>query len=422
MSNPAAAQESCPDLTPYYQGDQVDWRQLVDRLIVLQPRCLQSAEYYALLGAAELNSGYVELAREALERALLLQPDHGAAAIDYAQALYLLGEEFAAIELNAQLLARDDLPPALGTTLQQRHDIWQARTRSSGFVAEMAVGYDDNLNSAPSRSEFTLTLAGGIIEVPLDERFRPISGPYANFRFGGYVQRRSAERTHDINYSIRSRQSEFSDAELLQGDLRYALGIPLRHYRWDLTASTTHLAYGGSPLFTATDFHARLRQLGEGCRPLAELAAQHQLYHQQSFMAGAEFSVTGGIDCQSSERDAAFTFESGLVENRALKAHRPGGDREGWLVRAGWQQRVGSGMLRIQYNLANLKDAEGYSELLQQGARRRILSRQFRVQYLRPLREDLTLQFNLSHQRQGGNLTPFENRGTAADIGLNLGF
>ncbi|MDY6984368.1 MAG: hypothetical protein SV422_14880, partial [Pseudomonadota bacterium] len=379
--NSAAAQQSCPDLAPYYQSPQSqgdDWRQLVERLIVLQPRCLQSAEYYALLGAAELNSAYLEAAREALERALLLQPDHGAAAIDYAQVLYLLGEEFAAIDLNAQLLQRDDLPPALGAALRERHDVWEARTRNSGFTAEMAVGYDDNLNSAPSRSEITLTLAGGIVELPLDERFRPISGPYANFRFGGYSQRRSAERTHEVTYSLRNRQSEFSEAELMQGDLRYALGIPLRHYRWDLTASTTHLMYGGSPLFTASDFHVRLRQLGDGCRPLAELAAQHQLYHQQSFMAGAEFSAAGGVDCQLPEQGANFTFETGLVENRALKARRPGGDREGWLMRAGWQQRIGSGMLRVQYNLANLKDAEGYDPLLQEGARRRILSRQFR--------------------------------------------
>jgi hypothetical protein len=421
-ARPAAAQQSCPDLSPYYQSQAGNWDDLIASLVILQPRCLQSAEYYALLGAAELNGGYLEAAREALERALLLQPDHGAAAVDYAQALYLLGEEFAAIDLNAQLLRRNDLPSPLGSSLQQRHDAWVARTRSSGFTADVAVGYDDNLNGAPARSEFSLTLAGGIIEVPVDERFRPISGPYANFRLGGFSQRRSAERTHDFSYAVRNRQSEFSEAELLQGDLRYALGIPLRHVRWDLSAGTTHLMYGGSPLFTASDFHIRVRETGSGCRPLAEVAVQHQLYHQQSFMAGAEFGLTGGVECQLPDRKGSFSIEGGYVENHALKARRPGGDREGWTLRAGWQQALGSGMFRIQYGLASLNDERGYNEVLQNGARRRILSRQFRAQYLRPVRQNLTFQINVSHQRQGSNLEPFESRGTAADLGLSLIF
>lgn len=420
--NPAAAQDGCPDLQPYYRGEGADWNAVAAQLIALQPRCLQSAEYYALLGAAELNRGNLDAAREALERALLLQPDHGAAAIDYARTLYLLGEEFAAIDLNAQLLRRNDLPPGLGEALRQRHEIWLARTRRAGFAVEMAAGYDDNLNGAPSRSEFTLTLAGGSIDVPVDERFRPIGGPYANFRLGGYVQRRSAERTHDFRYSLRNRQSEFSEAELLQGDVRYELGIPLRHYRWELAAATNHLLYGGSPLFTATDFHVRLERLGTGCQPVAEVAAQHQLYHQQSFMAGAEFSLSGGVECRPAASDARFTLEGGVVENHALKARRPGGDREGWTLRAEWQQPLAAGMLRAQYYLTNLDDTRGYNPLLQEGTARRTLGRQFRLQYLRPLRQNLTLQFNVSHQRQGSNLEPFESKGTAADLGLNLAF
>lgn len=420
----AQAQEApaCPDLRPYYEPADGSWPNLVFRLIQLQPQCLRSAEYYALLGAAQLNTGNLEPALEALERALLLDPMHGGAAVDFAQALYLDGQLFPALELNAQLLQREDVPPQLAALLQQRQAMWDAQTRSRGFSAEFALGHDNNLNGAPLRGDFTLTLAGETVQLELDDEFRPVSGPYANLRLGGSYQWLRPSRTHDLVFGIRNRQSQLSEAELLQGDVHYMLGIRQRHFRWDLIAGTTHLQYGGSPLFTASDMRARVRREGDGCQPLVELAMQHQLYHQQSFMAGLESSLSGGVECNSGEGDARFSVEAGAVHNQALKAARPGADRDGWVLRLLWQRALGAGFIRGQYSLAHLQDANGYSALLANGAAREIYSRQFRAQYLRPLKQDLTLQINVSHQRQGSNLAPFENRGTAFDVGLMLGF
>ncbi|MBL4821475.1 MAG: tetratricopeptide repeat protein, partial [Gammaproteobacteria bacterium] len=100
---------ACPDLTPYYQGNNADWPALEQRLAGLMQECLESSEYFALLGAAQLNSGNIAESLETLERALLQDPDNGAAQIDYAQALFVQGDLFAALELNRQLLRRDDL-------------------------------------------------------------------------------------------------------------------------------------------------------------------------------------------------------------------------------------------------------------------------------------------------------------------------
>src|SRR5262245_6223165 len=85
LGNSAFAQEACPDLRPYYPAGDGEWPRVVEQLIVLQSRCLESAEYYLLLGTAELNSGYVEASVEALERALLLEPENSDAAVVYAQ-------------------------------------------------------------------------------------------------------------------------------------------------------------------------------------------------------------------------------------------------------------------------------------------------------------------------------------------------
>jgi tetratricopeptide (TPR) repeat protein len=420
--NAVFAQDTCPNLQTYYPATDDEWPRVVEQLIVLQPRCLESSEYYLLLGTAELNSGYVEAALEALERALLLEPDNNSAAVVYAQALYVDGQLFAALELNEQVLQREGLPADLVVPLRERQEAWRAQTRRHTYSADLALGYDDNLNGAPASSDFTLTLPGGILQGALGEQFRPLSGPYANFRLGGYYQQLGPYRTHELIYGVRNRQSDTSDAELLQTDFRYGLAIPLRRYRWDLSASSTHLLYGGSPLFTASDARVRLRRVNDGCQPLAEVSVQHQAYHQQRLTTGFEIGLTGGVECQLAGRDIRFGIETGPVRNEALKSGRPGGDRDGWVLRLTWQQALAGGALRAQLNLANLQDATGYSPVLQNGARREIYSRQFRVQYLRPLQQNLTLQLNFSHQRQGSNLAPFENRGTAADIGVTLNF
>ena len=52
---PALA-EDCPDMSAYFPGNDPDWGQLLVQLNEQFDRCLESSEYFALLGAAELNS------------------------------------------------------------------------------------------------------------------------------------------------------------------------------------------------------------------------------------------------------------------------------------------------------------------------------------------------------------------------------
>lgn len=120
---------ACPSLAGFYPGTTTDWQAMHQQLSPLMPRCLRSAEYFALLGAALLNIDQLADALEALERALLLDPGNGGAQIDYAEALFRQGQLFSALELNQQILARDDVPEFLNPMLQQRQDNWRNLTR-----------------------------------------------------------------------------------------------------------------------------------------------------------------------------------------------------------------------------------------------------------------------------------------------------
>ena len=57
LSLPLTARAACPDLSAYSPGAQPDWTELEQQLAALLPECLESSEYFALFGAAQLNSG-----------------------------------------------------------------------------------------------------------------------------------------------------------------------------------------------------------------------------------------------------------------------------------------------------------------------------------------------------------------------------
>lgn len=412
----------CPSLQQYYPASDEQWPQTERQLEILMPECLQSAEFFALYGAALLNTNQVATALEFLERALLLEPNNGSARVDYAQALYLAGQLFPALEVNNSLLQRSDLPAGLNTMLRERQELWLGQTRSRGLQAEVSAGYDDNLNGAPASSEFTLTLSGEQVELTLDPEFQPISGPYLNLRMNGYYQRLTPDRTHDLLLSLRSRVSEYTQSDLSQFDGRYALTIPRAGYQLDLSASISHLLYGGSALYTVSEVRARRRGRGDGCQAQYEFAAQHQLYHGQPRLTGIEGSITAGFECPLPGARHQVEFEIGPLANFAMRSGRPGADRAGWKLGLTWQWRLGQGLLTSQFNYARLSDKSGYSALLANGAKREVESRIFRVQYSRQLQENVVFIANLNHQDQGSNIAPFENRGLAADLGISYNF
>jgi len=124
------AQAECPDLTLVPQPkSQSEWERLHLQLEGHLSDCLRSPDYFALYGASQLNVGLIGYALESLERALLLNPEHGAAMVDYAEALYHNGEVLAALALNQQLQQRDDLPESLLPILLNRDRFWRSKTK-----------------------------------------------------------------------------------------------------------------------------------------------------------------------------------------------------------------------------------------------------------------------------------------------------
>ena len=145
---------ACPDLSGYYPDIDEEWGLVEQALAPLLSQCSDSSEYFALLGTAQLRGSDLARALESLELALLLDPENGAALVDYAEVLFQQGQVLAALEINQQLLSRDDLPAGLEDSLRDRQRRWRSFTNQTSFEASILGGYDDNLNSAPMAREF----------------------------------------------------------------------------------------------------------------------------------------------------------------------------------------------------------------------------------------------------------------------------
>lgn len=424
----SGAASACPDLTAFYADENSDWPELAEQLASLMPECLQSAEFFALFGAAQLNSGAYAEALESLERALLLEPANGAAQIDYAEALFQQGQIFPALELNGLLMQRNDLPASLLPLLQGRQQSWRSLTRQHGFQADFLAGYDTNLNGAPDPGQITLTLSGEPVVLNLNPEFRPNSGPYLNVRLGSRYRQLAPDHQHNWTNQLRGRLSEDTDSDLLQFDSRYSFIKPNAEHNWQLDAGLSNLFFGGNILYTATEGRFRYSgQNGGSCRPYAAIAVQHQLFHNQSHLNAIESKATGGISCplEFPNNQQVISAEFSLLSNSAIKSRRTGGNRGGWQFNADWQYFLPNSVLSAQINHTELQDREDYSPLLAGGAERWLNRSYLLIQYQKPLSylgENTSLMVNLFHQRQRSNIELFRSIDSTFEVGISMTF
>lgn len=420
--------QACPDLRPFYtvgQDTPAGAAQLEARLAPIMSECLESSEYFALYGAAQMDVGKLAEALETLERALLLDPANGAAQIDYAQALYLRGQLFSALDLNDQLLQRSDLTPDLQSMLAERRKAWRRQTREHGFQADLLTGYDNNLNGAPDPGQITLTLSGEPVLLTLNPEYRPVSGPFLNMRLAGRYRQLASDHQHNALVEMRGRVSEDNESDLLQLESRYAFLRPRRHHTWQINAGMSHLLFGGSPLYTASEAGAHYEVATDtACTPHYDLVVQHQLYHNQSTLNALESKGGVGLECGLSmgERQAQIGAEFSALHNRAINDGRPGGNRHGWQLRLDWQFPVLRGVFSSQLNHTELLDQSGYSPLLANDADRQLSRSYLLLQYSQPLRTDMALMVNLYHQRQRSNIELFRSVDTTLEVGISLAF
>ena len=162
----------CPDLRDYYSILERDPVLLDSQLSNFLEDCYENSEYFSLLGSAQIQMGDLLRALENLERSLLLDPQNGSAAVDYAEVLFRQGQVISALEINNQLSERDDLPEGMSELIAERSRLWRPFTVQYVGGLGLSFGHDNNLNSAPIGERLTLTLSGKPISLEVSPEYR----------------------------------------------------------------------------------------------------------------------------------------------------------------------------------------------------------------------------------------------------------
>lgn len=418
---------ACPDLGRYLSEPESNWLSISEELEPLFDQCLSSSQYFALAGAAQLNTGHLSEAIESLERALLLDPNNGSAMVDYAQALLEDGQLFAAIEANRLAMSRADAPLWLLDQLSERQRDWAALTRQTNYQIDLVGGYDDNLSGGPDEDRIALTLAGEPILFALNQNLRAIGGPFLNMRGLVRHQRLLPGLQHAFVGQLAARFSDDTQSDVFQLGTQYSRVHSSRQANLLLGAGINHLAFGGNSLFTGVDARYRYElNRGSSCTPFSAGAIQRQTWHGQKMLNGFESKLGLGGDCTLGGRpNQRIWLEGSLLYNAEREGNRLGGDRAGWQFRAIWRMALAGALISAQLDHTVLEDRRGYSQLLSNNTRRRTSRNSLLVQYRRRLsgfNGGADFMINFYHQDQNSNLSLFSTRDTSLDFGISWSF
>ncbi|MFL2873146.1 MAG: tetratricopeptide repeat protein, partial [Pseudohongiellaceae bacterium] len=379
---------ACNDLQRFYDALESDPTAVVENLDAILAECYTNSEYFGLLGAAYLRLGDLLRALESIERALLLDPGNGSAAVDFAEVLYRQGQLISAIEINSQLLSRSDLPEDLREAISARQSRWQRATNQKSLSLGTSLGYDNNLNSAPIADRLALTLSGNPVLLDVSSEFRAAGAAYGRVNAAGTLFSTGLAVNSRLSGSITGRFSEESDYDLIQGSVRYRLNDARDVPRWNTTLGLDRLVWGGNTVFSSATLRAGflLKDFG-ACRIYPRIAMQYQKYEVQDLLSGYEYSLGAGSECDITLGGVKnrIGFEVGSLRNRAGYSRRLGGDRRGWQGNLFWQRAVGSGQLVGQYQYTKFDDEESYSLLFNNGAKRRENLHSVYLSYTAPL-------------------------------------
>lgn len=402
---------------------------LAARLAELEPACREDAGYLAYRGALLVEMGNPEAAAALLERALLIAPDHAGAQADYARALALLGDERGAASLVDALLARQDVPEGLRARLQAwekflGQDLTTPAWQFGGGLT-LRAGRESNLNSAPSRGSLDLTLPDGTVNLPLAASARARGGSATlveanlqagrNLESGGRLQLLADVRGRAAPAAAYTDYRQYETLAVLTQPVTNAAGAP-PHAANQVSLGASRLDYGGEYLYAAYRIGlARIYQAG-ACLGGGSLELENRRYPASTNLNGRFAGAGGSLRCPLGA--GKISLLGRLGEDQAQKDDRPGGHQKRLDLRLAYARTLPLGHLETEISLGRQADGAAYSEIIENGARRRMTRLGLRLEWSVRLDKRLEGLVSFETSRQDSNIPLFQIDGRALWAGL----
>ncbi len=343
-----------------------------------EPDNVGNPDYDYLLGTTALAAGRNTVAVHALERVVLVQPSHAGAYLDLAIAHYRLGEFDAADGILKHIEEHFDPPPALRKDIADvRGRIARARlTQAWQLELGAFAGHTSNANYGLAVSSLPLTLDGLPVSLLLDPSFRPRADNFAELRGSALrsLDLGGGERA-DVYAALRTR-SHGNESAQDQRDI-VASGVWRRPLAWrDLDRASV---FAGA-LLRSLSFDSRSIQIAQvsgglrtsagRCQLSARADYEHRFYGSAGQADAAIPWLGAGADC--AQGALQYGAQQRFGHDFALGS-RAGGNtlRAETQAYLRWQaapQLQFGALLFYAYG----GDAEPYSAILADGARRRV--------------------------------------------------
>jgi hypothetical protein len=439
---PQAEPVSACTVTPQYPLPQgtPELQSLLARLDHAAPQCLLDAGFHAWRGAVLLSLGRPAAAVESLERALLVDPSLPGAQLDYAQALFAVGDKLAARELLQQLAQRPSLPPQIEALLQQELVATDPAAWRTRWVLTTSLGYDNNLNNAPAASELTLTFPQGAVTLPLLEGFRPQSGMSSLNMAQWQGLKPQGTQLWLLQAELRARHTSQAGARYQQADMSASwLQAPEAPRQWIARVGASRIDFGGQHLYQGVRANALhqwqapwspLSGSHGACRPGLGAETELRRYPASTELNGRYGGLVLSASCQTAAQASGqmplpaqlMSFQLRVGREYPQSATRPGGIYDKLELRAAWEGRVGNYRINADYAYARQADATGYSPLLSDNLARVTGRHSVRLEAAHPLPKGLVGEVDwfvsAEASRQTSNLAAFASRQNALYTGL----
>ena len=384
-------------------------------------------DYDYALGVMALDLGQAGLAQSALERVVLMSPNHAGAWLDLAIATYQLGE----LERARQIIEHieQNFNPATSLRLQlgevKRKLSFQPFVHGWKGAISISYGYDSNVNGGLSNSSFYLTLGAGVpVMVEVTDSQLPISDQALQARGNAhriFEHESGAETLVAAGLMLKEYQN--------QGNYDYADGALAINYRrpvsidknWlmSLGGNARFIYLGGKPLGHFLTASAGVSKKIGQCELGGRLDLEQRTYQASNYFDATLPWLGVAYGCQIEKTVYGFGMRLG---KDFVSGPRPGGDTnkiEGNVfVRGILNDSLSYSALVYA---AQYQDDEGYSALIDNNAKRKIrrLGQRLEVQYALPkIGPNWSAQFELENSKDDSNLPMARIEGQQVWIGL----
>ena len=392
-----------------------------------QPRHGDDPAYFNLLGILALKIGDYATAVTAFERVVLMQPENAGAWLDLAIASAETGNTTGATGYFDYIESQFNPPPVVRVVISR----YRARMAARGDVSpwqshvDAMFGVDTNANSGLQTSAIPLTFGADRINLVLDPSFQARSDRFLQAGAGTRYRQRLGSNIAELSMGVRTREY-LNEKNFSTVSANLSAGLHRATLLGDASAwlHLERLWLGGASLLNNLRAVAQIERPIEACRLGMSAETEWRRYTTLKSLDSNLVWGQAGVACDwKLAQIPVQTILIGRIGFDDPTGARAGGyTRHNELIAQIGMPLAWGARADLSMSLAQARDDEGYSPLLEQNAARSLDRHTIRLAVVAPMTPEIDLQILAEDNRFKSNLALFRQSGKSLSVGFRYRF